>query len=101
MPEDISKPEPGTGTTSRQKSATPEAAHYVLPRNLANSVRHLSDGDLELLLRACATESKHRAATMTGSSAKPAARRSETAGATPVPLTRSQVGAVQAAFRAG
>ena len=99
MPEDTSKSEPAADANSPQNSGIPEEAHYVLPKNLCNSVRHLSDRDLELLLRACATESKHRTSTMTESSAKSAPRQSETAG--PVALTRAQVGAVQAAFRAG
>jgi 5-methylthioribose kinase len=97
MPEDNPKSGFGTDTTSPQKSGSPEAPQYVLPKNIANSVRHLSDGDLDLLFRACAKESKRRGAKMT-SVAEPPVR---PVGATPVPLTRAQVGAVQAAFKAG
>ena len=94
MPEDISESASDTDTASPQNPPTPKAAQYVLPKDIANSVRHLSDRDLENLLEACAKESKRRGP-------KNAPQRSVPIGAAPVPLTRAQVGAVQAAFKAG
>jgi len=98
MPEEISKSVSGPGATYPGKSPTPETAQYVLPKNIANSVRHLSDGDLDLLFHACATEKKRRGAKRARPIAEAAPRHVDP---TIVSMTTAQVGAVQAAFKAG
>jgi hypothetical protein len=98
MPEDIAKSGSGPETTSAPSSGTPEAPQYVLPKNIANSVTHLSDSDLDLLSRACGEETKRRRSKLTPPRDEAPGR---SGGATPVPLTTAQVGAVQAAFKAG
>src|SRR4051794_32574308 len=98
MPEDIPRFRSSIDPTSQNKSGTAEMPQYALPKNIANSVRHLSDSDLDLLSRACANETKRRASKLTRPVADPPGR---PVGATPVPLTTAQVRAVQAAFKAG
>jgi len=81
---------------------------YVLPKNLRNAVKHLSDGELDLMHAATLEEMKRRGRTPsveTGLPARPnpippteKRRRVDT---TEVPLTRGQVNAVRASFKAG
>ena len=88
----------GTNARSPHHSGTPEVPQYALPQDIANSVRHLSDSDLDLLSRACAKETKRRGSKLTRPVAGASGRPINTP---PVLLTMAQVGAVQAAFKAG
>jgi hypothetical protein len=88
----------GTNARSPHHSGTPEVPQYALPQDIANSVRHLSDSDLDLLSRACAKETKRRGSKLTRPVAGASDRPIDTP---PVPLTMAQVGAVQAAVQGG
>ncbi len=85
---------------------------YVLPKNLRNAVKHLSDGELDLMHAATLEELKRRGRTPQGVETSLPARPdltkiqsppSETAkmNAAEVSLTRGQVNAVRSAFKAG
>jgi hypothetical protein len=85
---------------------------YVLPKNLRNAVKHLSDGELELMHAATLEEMKRRGRTPQGVETdlhtRPDLRKiqsppTKTAklNAAEVSLTRGQVNAVRSAFRAG
>jgi hypothetical protein len=85
---------------------------YVLPKNLRNAVKHLSDGELDLMHAATLEELKRRGRTPksvgTDLPARPDLSKiqsppSETAklNRTEVSLTRGQVNAVRSAFKAG
>jgi hypothetical protein len=93
------------------KAATESPQRYVLPKNLRNAVKHLSDGELDLMHAATLEEMKRRGRTPsveTSLLARPdvaqmqspqtARRRFDIA---EVPLTRGQVNAVRSAFKAG
>ena len=86
---------------------------YVLPKNLRNAVKHLSDGELDLMHAATLEEMKRRGRTPKGvetvSNARPALMKPESPptekrrnlNAAEVSLTRGQVNAVRSAFKAG
>jgi len=85
---------------------------YVLPKNLRNAVKHLSDGELDLMHAATLEELKRRGRTPKSVKADLPARPdltkiqsppSETAklNTAEVPLTRGQLNAVRPAFKAG
>ena len=85
---------------------------YVLPKNLRNAVKHLSDGELDLMHAATLEELKRRGRTPKSVETDLPARLdlskiqsppSETAklNGTEVSLTRGQVNAVRSAFKAG
>ena len=89
-----------------------EPQRYVLPKNLRNAVKHLSDGELDLMHAATLEELKRRGRTPKSVEADLPARSdltkihsppSETAklNAAEVSLTRGQVNAVRSAFKAG
>ena len=102
MPEDLfSSPSRSSESTSTQEPTTPRAARYVLPKDIGNSVRHLSDRDLDLLAQACIRERKRRGEKPAPPVVEQATKPSLAVGAKPVPLTTAQVGAVRAAFKAG
>jgi hypothetical protein len=94
-----------------KKQVSPaQAQRHVLPKDLPNAVKHLTDGELDLLIAAAVDEAKRRGRfppsiqpnTPDGSIPKRSPskdkRRAELA---TVSLTRGQVNAVRAAFKAG
>ena len=102
-----------TASASPAPKATTESEprRYVLPKNLRNAVKHLSDGELDLMHAATLEEMKRRGRTPqaveTPSHARPDLTKiqspsSETAklNAAKVLLTRGQVNAVRSAFKA-
>jgi hypothetical protein len=74
---------------------------------LANAVKHLSDGELDLLIAACLNEAKRRGRlpasdeTVTRSSRRGKSAVPAKAEVATISLTRTQVNAVRAAFKAG
>jgi hypothetical protein len=90
--------------------APAQAQRHVLPKDLPNAVKHLTDGDLDLLIAAAVEEAKRRGRfppsiqpnTPDGSIPKrsPSKDKRQAELAT-VSLTRGQVNAVRAAFKAG
>jgi hypothetical protein len=85
---------------------------YVLPKNLRNAVKHLSDGELDLMHAATLEEMKRRGKTPQGVEKGFPARPDMTKIQSPliktaklnaaeVSLTRGQVNAVRSAFKAG
>ena len=101
--------------------ATTESAtqRHVLPKNLRNAVKHLSDGELDLLHMATLEEMKRRGRMPQGieTDLQPlrhrfvrpnlmqvqsrATKKRRNVDIAEVPLTRGQVNAVRAAFKAG
>jgi DNA-binding transcriptional regulator YiaG len=75
---------------------------YILPKNLRNAVKHLSDGELDLMHAATLEEMKRRGRTPQGAVGKsvPTEKRRHV-DTTETPLTRGQINAVRAAFKAG
>jgi hypothetical protein len=49
--------------TAPKAATESEQRRYVLPKNLRNAVKHLSDGELELMYAATLEELKHRGKT--------------------------------------
>ena len=84
---------------------------YVLPKNLRNAVKHLSDGELDLMHAAILEEMKRRCKTPQGVETSLPARpvtkiqslpeKRRQVDITEAPLTRGQLNAVRAAFKAG
>jgi hypothetical protein len=98
-------PAPKTATKS-------EARRYVLPKNLRNAVKYLSDGELDLMHAATLEEIKRRGRTPKSAETDLPARSDLTKIQSPptktaklstaeASLTRGQVNAVRSAFRAG
>ena len=87
------------------------SARHVLPKNLKKAVGHLSDGELDSLHAATIEEMQRRGRLPPNASATPSshpsepsrtpARRRTSVGNIDVGLTRGQVNAVRAAFKAG
>jgi hypothetical protein len=122
-PADPTAPDAFPTATVREPSApaklpAPEAAteaapqRYILPKNLRNAVKHLSDGELDLMHAATVDEMRHRGRTpsvetdlpvrpdMVKMPSPPTEKRRHV-NIADVPLTRGQVNAVRAAFKAG
>jgi hypothetical protein len=85
---------------------------YVLPKNLRNAVKHLSNGELDLMHAAILEELKRRGRTPqdveTDVPARPdltkiqsAPTKTAKSNAAEISLTRGQVNAVRSAFKAG
>jgi hypothetical protein len=94
--------------------AATEAApqRYILPKNLRNAVKHLSDGELDLMHAATVEEMRRRGRTPsvetdlpvrldTAKMRSPPTEKRRHVNIADVPLTRGQVNAVRAAFKAG
>jgi hypothetical protein len=103
-----------TASTSPTNKAATESApqRYILPKNLRNAVKHLSDSELDLMHAATLEEMKHRGRTPriveTPSHTRPDLTKiqsppTKTAklNTAEVSLTRGQVNAVRSAFKAG
>jgi hypothetical protein len=89
-----------------------ESRRYVLPKNLHNAVKHLSDGELDLMHAATLEELKRRGRTPKSAETDLPARpdltkiqspptKTAKLNAAEVSLTRGQVNAVRSAFKAG
>jgi hypothetical protein len=102
-----------TASTSPTDAATESPQRFVLPKNLRNAVKHLSDGELDLMHAAILEEMRRRGRTpqgvetslsdhpdLTKIQSLPTEKRRHLDIAK-VPLTRGQVNAVRAAFKAG
>jgi hypothetical protein len=72
------------------------APRHVLPKDLPNAIRHLGDAELDRLFAAALAEMKRRGRRLPD---KPAPK--QELGAVEVSLTRGQLNAVRAAFKAG
>ena len=94
--------------------AATEAApqRYILPKNLRNAVKHLSDGELDLMHAATVQEMRRRGRTPSvetdlpvrpdmAKMPSPSTEKRRHVNIADVPLTRGQVNAVRAAFKAG
>jgi DNA invertase Pin-like site-specific DNA recombinase len=110
-PADQDTPDLFPTATVRDASAPPKslvAGATTLPKNLRNAVKHLSDGELDLMLAATLEEMKRRGRTPSADSGLlarpnliPPTEKRRHVDTTEVPLTRGQVNAVRAAFNAG
>ena len=102
-----------TASASPAPKATTESEpqRYVLPKNLRNAVKHLSDGELDLMHAATVEELKRRGRTPksveTDLPARPdltkiqsPSTKTAKLNAAEVSLTRGQVNAVRSAFKA-
>jgi hypothetical protein len=87
-------------------SAEPERRH-ILPKDLPNAIKHLTDQELDSLIAASLEEAKRRGRAPAGIQTKESvAKRSSGTddtrqGELAVSLTRGQINAVRAAFKAG
>jgi hypothetical protein len=79
-------------------NAAAPSARYVLPRNLAETIKLLEDRELERLLTVALHEQKRRGMKLSQSKNNLPWQRAE---AVAVPMTMSKVNAVRAAFKAG
>src|SRR5262245_35230309 len=95
-----------SGPATQHGSLVPEQRH-ILPKDLANAVKHLTDEELDLLIAACREEAKRRGRLPASDVIVPSpSRRNKSAHAAKaeaatVSLTRGQINAVRAAFKAG
>jgi hypothetical protein len=90
---DIKDPSP---SAPKHISSSHEGRH-VLPTDLPNAVKHLNDEELDRLLVATLAEAKRRGRHVTPTRTRPANRAVEST----LSLTRGQLNAVRAAFKAG
>ncbi len=105
-------------TATASASPAPKAAtkseprRYVLPKDLRNAVKHLSDGELDLMHAATLEELRRRGRTPQGVETDLPARpdltkiqssptKTAKLNAAEISLTRGQVNAVRSAFKAG
>jgi hypothetical protein len=123
-PAERAAPDPFPTEAVREVSAPPplpaaEAAtetapkRYILPKNLRNAIKHLSDGELDLMHAATLEEMKRRGRRPKNEETESPARpdiakiqpppieRRRHVDTTEIPLTRGQINAVRAAFKAG
>jgi hypothetical protein len=105
-----SRPGPLQRYLPQRQEPKAKPQRYVLPKNLRDAVKHLSDGELDLMHAATVEELKRRNRTPKSAETDllvpPDLTKSpptETAklNAAEVSLTRGQVNAVQSAFKAG
>ena len=89
----------GPARCSSSTCAGPEAheARHVLPKDLPNAVKHLNDEELDRLLVVTLAEAKRRGRHTTPTNKRPPTLTRESA----LSLTRGQLNAVRAAFKAG
>jgi hypothetical protein len=106
-PDLFSTPSRGEAFPSNQVSPAQEQRHVFLPKDLPNAVKHLNDQELDLLIAASLEEAKRRGRLRpSDQTTKRSSRRDKPshegqAEAATVSLTRGQVNAVRAAFKAG
>ena len=101
-----------SASPARKATTESEPQRYVLPKNLRNAVKYLSDGELDLMHAATLEELKRRGRTPKSAETDLPARPDSTRIQSPkiktaklnaaeVPLARGQVNAVRSAFKAG
>ena len=101
-----------SASPAQRRRSKPTPQRYVLPKNLRNAVKHLSDGELDLMHAATLEELKRRGRTPKSVETDLPARPDLTKIQSPptktaklntaeVSLTRGQVNAVRSAFKAG
>ena len=83
--------------SSADRVASADERRHVLPKDLPNAVKHLSDEELDRLLVATLAEAKRRGRRTTQTDKPPLSQNAEAA----TSLTRGQLNAVHAAFQAG
>jgi hypothetical protein len=99
-------PSPIKPITATQPTADPSSQRHVLPKNLRKALKHLGDGELDLLHAATVEEMGRRGRLLPTDQTKNSSRMDKSShkrqvGAATVSLTRGQVNAVLAAFKAG
>jgi hypothetical protein len=100
-------PSPTSPIPVTQPTADAPSQRHVLPKNLRKAVKHLSDGELDLLYAATLEEMGRRGRlpptdqTTNRSSRTDKSSHGRQVEAATVSLTRGQVNAVRAAFKAG
>jgi hypothetical protein len=96
------------------KVSSAQQPRHILPRNLPRAVKHLNDRELSLLITVCLEVAKRRSrlspSHQTNTRREPVPKRSASTGKSlpgrkvevaTISLTRGQVNAVRAAFKAG
>ena len=86
-----------TSPPATNPASSANARRHVLPKDLPNAVKHLNDEELNRLLAASLAEAKRRGRDTTPTDKRYPSRNAEAA----VSLTRGQLNAVSAAFKAG
>jgi hypothetical protein len=92
--------EPSSSSTISPSSpkSTQTSARHILPADLPNAIKHLSDQELDRLLAALIAEQKRRRRKLPASDQRELKRKVEVITA---PLTQGKFNAVRAAFKAG
>ncbi len=110
---DLFTTETASALPAAEEATESERQRYLLPKNLRNAVKHLSDGELDLMHAATLEELKRRGRTPQGvetisharpdltTKQSPPTKKRRHADIAEIPLTRGQVNAVRSAFRAG
>ena len=86
-----------TSPPATNPASSANARRHVLPKDLPNAVKHLNDEELDRLLAVTLAEAKRRGRQTTPTYEPSPNRKVEAAGS----LTRGQLNAVRAAFKAG
>jgi hypothetical protein len=86
-----------TSPPATNPASSANARRHVLPKDLPNAVKHLNDEELDRLLAVTLAETKRRGRQTTPTPEPSSSQQVETA----VSLTRGQLNAVRAAFKAG
>jgi hypothetical protein len=91
-----------TSPAATNQALPPQNPRHVLPKDLPNAVKHLNDQELDRLLAVALAEAKRRGrATPNDQSTKRSSPHRRRVQETTVSLTRGQLNAVRAAFKAG
>ncbi len=108
---DLFTTETASALPATEQATESEPQRYVLPKNLRNAVKHLSDGELDLMHAATLEELKRRGRTPKSvetdarpdlmKAKSPPTEQRRNLKAAEISLTRGQVNAVRAAFKAG
>ena len=96
-PDSFSTAVGGVSSPARKQISSSHELRHVLPKDLPNAVKHLNDEELDRLLAATLAEAKRRGRDTTPTEKRYPSRNTEAA----VSLTRGQLNAVRAAFKAG
>jgi hypothetical protein len=86
-----------TSPSAANRISSAEERRHVLPKDLPNAVKHLNDEELDRLLVVTLGEAKRRDRDTTPTNKRFPSRKVEA----PFSLTRGQLNAVRAAFKAG